>query len=116
MSITFNYDIFAVVCVLVSWAGYAFYAERSNAARVNLVGGMVSQRQEWMRRMLQRENRMVDIQIVNALMRSGRFFASTAILIVAGLPVYIRTYQYSAMRAQPQLFRSGTASIFRSRH
>jgi uncharacterized membrane protein len=28
---------------------------------------------------------MVDIQIVNALLRSGRFFASTAILIIAGL-------------------------------
>ena len=79
MPITFNYDFFAVGCVLVSWAGYGFYAERSNAARVNLVGGMAARRREWMRRMLLRENRMVDIQIVNALMRSGRFFASTAI-------------------------------------
>lgn len=85
MPITSNYDLFAVLCVLVSWAGYGFYAERSNAARVNLVGGMAARRREWMRRMLQRDNRMVDIQIVNALMRSGRFFASTAILIVAGL-------------------------------
>ena len=35
--------------------------------------------------MLKRDNRMVDIQVVNALLRSGRFFASTAILIIAGL-------------------------------
>ncbi len=85
MPITSNYDIFAVGCVLLGWAGYGFYAERSNAAWVNLVSGMAARRREWMRRMLLRDNRMVDIQIVNALMRSGRFFASTAILIGAGL-------------------------------
>ncbi len=79
------YDLIAIVCILVGWAGYALYAERSGAAQGNLISGMASQRRAWMRRMLQRDNRMVDIQIVNALMRSGRFFASTAILIVAGL-------------------------------
>ena len=85
MSITSYYDLIAVAGILAGWAGYGFYAERSNAARANLISGMASQRRVWMRRMLQRDNRMVDIQIVNALMRSGRFFASTAILIVAGL-------------------------------
>ena len=82
---TSYYDIFAVGCILAIWAGYGFYSERRGAAGGNLIGGMASQRRVWMQRMLQRENRMVDIQIVSALMRSGRFFASTAILLVAGL-------------------------------
>ena len=46
---------------------------------------MAARRKEWMVAMLKRDNRMVDIQVVNALLRSGRFFASTAILIIAGL-------------------------------
>jgi uncharacterized membrane protein len=85
LSITSYYDIFAVSCILVIWAGYGFYSERNGAAGSNLIGGMAAQRRVWMQRMLQRDNRMVDIQIVGALLRSGRFFASTAILVVAGL-------------------------------
>jgi len=85
LSVSPYYDILAIVCVLAGWAGYAFHAERGGAARGNLISGMAAQRRAWMRRMLERDNRIVDIQIVTALMRSGRFFASTAILIVAGL-------------------------------
>jgi len=85
LSSTSYYDVFAVACILAIWAGYGFYSERRGVAGGNLVGGMALQRRVWMQRMLQRENRMVDIQIVGALLRSGRFFASTAILLVAGL-------------------------------
>lgn len=67
------------------WFGYTFFAEHSRAASGNLIDGMAVQRRQWMIAMLKRDNRMVDIQVVNALLRSGRFFASTAILIVAGL-------------------------------
>jgi hypothetical protein len=39
----------------------------------------------WARQMLQRDNRMVDTQIIANLMRSASFFASTTVLIIAGL-------------------------------
>ncbi|NKB57088.1 MAG: DUF599 family protein [Alphaproteobacteria bacterium] len=80
-----NFDLAAVGGFIVLWAGYTYYAEHSAAARGNLIDGMAIRRKEWMTAMLKRDNRMVDIQIVNALLRSGRFFASTAILIIAGL-------------------------------
>ena len=35
--------------------------------------------------MLERDNRVVDIQVLNSLLRNASFFASTSILIVAGL-------------------------------
>src|SRR3546814_15509432 len=35
--------------------------------------------------MLRRENRIVDIQIINSLKRNATFFASTSMLILAGL-------------------------------
>ena len=78
-------DYLAVGGFIVIWAGYTYFAEHSRAARGNLIDGMAVRRKQWILAMLGRDNRMVDIQIVNALLRSGRFFASTAILIVAGL-------------------------------
>ncbi len=78
-------DVIAGVGFILLWVGYTYFAEHSQAARGNLIDGMALRRQEWMHAMLHRDNRMVDIQIVNALLRSGRFFASTAILIIAGL-------------------------------
>ena len=79
------YDRIALCLAVATWISFNWYADSSAAARRNLVGGMTERRLDWMRQMLKRDNRMVDIQIVHALMRSGRFFASTAILIVAGL-------------------------------
>lgn len=79
------FDHWAIGIAAAIWFGYTYYADTSNAARKNLLGGMTENRRDWMRQMLHRDNRMVDIQIMHALMRSGRFFASTAILIIAGL-------------------------------
>ena len=77
-------DITAIVWLLVCWVGYARYSEHTAAAG-NLVGVMTRHREQWMVRMLARENRMVDIQIVNSHLNNGTFFASTSILIMAGL-------------------------------
>ena len=82
---TYRLDIIAFGAYAVFWIGYTYFAEHSPAASGNLIDGMAARRKEWMQGMLKRDNRMVDIQVVNALLRSGRFFASTAILIIAGL-------------------------------
>lgn len=79
------WDFVGVGGFVALWTGYTYFAEHSQAGSGNLIGGMAERRKEWMRAMLKRDNRMVDIQVINALLRSGRFFASTAILIVAGL-------------------------------
>ena len=78
-------DYASVAGFIAIWAGYTYFAEHSRVAQGNLINGMSARRREWILAMFTRENRMVDIQIVNALLRSGRFFASTAILIIAGL-------------------------------
>ena len=46
---------------------------------------MHAYRRLWMRCMLERDNRMVDTQIIANLMRSASFFASTTMFIIAGL-------------------------------
>ncbi len=80
-----QFDYIGVGGFAALWIGSTYFAEHSRAASGNLIDGMAVRRKEWMRAMLKRDNRMVDIQVINALLRSGRFFASTSILIIAGL-------------------------------
>ena len=78
-------DLFAVASFLLCWIGYTFYSGRRGSEPDNLIGAMAAQRQAWMRQMLGRDNRMLDIQIMRNLTRTGTFFASTSMLILAGL-------------------------------
>jgi len=77
-------DAAAVAWLIVCWVGYTLYSEKSAPAG-NLIGVMHRRRIDWMMRMLERENRMVDLQIVNSALNNATFFASTSILILAGL-------------------------------
>lgn len=77
-------DFSAVIWLLACWTGYTFISER-RAGEGNLIGIMHLRRVEWMTRMLSRENKMVDLQIVNSALNNATFFASTTILILAGL-------------------------------
>jgi uncharacterized membrane protein len=84
MSDLSSLDVSAVIWLLLCWIAYTFYSERSASAG-NLIGIMHQRRIDWMMRMLERENRMVDLQIVNSALNNATFFASTTILILAGL-------------------------------
>ncbi len=46
---------------------------------------MEAYRRLWMQRMLERDNRIVNSQIIGNLMRSASFFASTTLIIIGGL-------------------------------
>ncbi len=78
-------DYLAIVWFFVWWAGYNKFSELERPNRPNLISAMAQRRAAWMRQMLQRDNRIVDIQIVRSLGRSASFFASTSILVLAGL-------------------------------
>ena len=78
-------DFIAIGGLILLWAGYTYFMEHSLAASGNLIDGMAARRKEWTVAILKRDNRMVNIQVVNALLRSGHFFASTASLIIACL-------------------------------
>ncbi len=77
-------DLLAPAWFLVCWFGYTAYADRA-LRRLSLMRSMHAYRQAWMRRMLERDNRIVDTQIIANLMRSVAFFASTTLFILAGL-------------------------------
>jgi uncharacterized membrane protein len=78
-------DVVALVWFFLCWIGFPLYSDRIGTSRGNLLGLMAQQREDWMTRMLGRDNRVVDIQIVRVFQRNYWFFASTAMLILLGL-------------------------------
>ena len=78
-------DIVALGIYASCWFGYLHLAEREGRGGRNLIDEMAAGRRIWMRTMLARDNRMLDLQIVRSAVQTGQFFASTSILVVAGL-------------------------------
>ena len=78
-------DIIAFIWFMACWAGYTVFADRQGMARRPASQVMHEYRVRWMERMLDRDNRMADVNIVTAHMRGGMLFASITILILAGV-------------------------------
>ncbi|HEY5791183.1 MAG TPA: DUF599 domain-containing protein [Gammaproteobacteria bacterium] len=85
MPATVLLDLFAIGWFLCGWLGYAWFADRRAADGLTLMNAMHGYRVMWMRRLLQREVRVVDATIAGNLNRAVIFLASTTILILAGL-------------------------------
>jgi uncharacterized membrane protein len=78
-------DLLAPLLYLALWAGYAAVADHPRRGRSTLMNRMHQYRLVWLRRMAERDNRILDTQIATLLSQNISFFASTAILIVGGL-------------------------------
>lgn len=90
-------DLLAPTWFLVCWIGYSWYADGGGGRRT-LMLRMHEYRRAWLTRMVERENRIVDTQIVTVLVQNISFFTSSAILIVGGL-VAVLGAPDEAMRA-----------------
>jgi uncharacterized membrane protein len=77
-------DILAVSFFVIEWVGYAFTLERTAYGRNSLSSRMHVYREVWVRRLLDREVRMVDMQVMLSLQNGTAFFASTSLLAVGG--------------------------------
>jgi uncharacterized membrane protein len=78
-------DIFALIVLIGAWSGYTAFAERHGKKVPSVHNLMDAYRREWMVRMIERDNRMVDVNIMRNLTRSSQFFASTTMLILGAL-------------------------------
>ena len=77
-------DILAVGFFIIEWAVYAVTLDYTVYGSDSLSARMHIYREKWMRRMLDREARMVDTQIMSSLQNGTAFFASTSLLAVGG--------------------------------
>src|SRR5215471_6678098 len=77
-------DCLAVGFFIVEWLVYAYTLERSDYGRDSLSARMNTYREVWVRRMLDREARMVDMQIMASLQNGTAFFASSSLIAIGG--------------------------------
>ncbi|HMK78547.1 MAG TPA: DUF599 family protein [Xanthobacteraceae bacterium] len=84
-------DLAALAWFIVAWAGYAIFVEYVPKRRLSLNATMNTYREVWMRRMLEREARMVDMQVMAALQNGTAFFASTSLFAIGGALTILRS-------------------------
>jgi uncharacterized membrane protein len=87
----YSVDILAVGFFIIEWTAYAFTLERTAYGRNSLSARMNVYREVWIRRLLDREARMVDMQIMASLQNGTAFFASTTLFAVGGALALLRS-------------------------
>lgn len=78
-------DVVAVVWFLALWIGYTLFAKKKARSVSCLSFELRRKRNDWMQRMLLRDNKMADVGLISTLERNVAFFASSTLLILAGL-------------------------------
>jgi uncharacterized membrane protein len=83
-------DLLALAWFLGAWIVYSIVIERTAKGRSSLNALMNDYREEWMKRLVARDMRMVDAQITAALQNGTAFFASTSLIAVGGALTMLR--------------------------
>jgi len=84
-------DILAVGFFMLEWSVYAVTLDHTAYGRDSLSARMHAYREIWIRRLLDREARMVDMQVMASLQNGTAFFASTSLLAVGGSLALLRS-------------------------
>lgn len=78
-------DWIALAAFVLLWVGYTAFAYHKGKTTPCLASVLALYRRDWMYRLLGRDNRIADASLIQSLRASVSFFASTSILIIAGL-------------------------------
>jgi len=78
-------DLAPLIAFFVAWIGYVHIAQYLAKSREALSSALHNYRYDWMLKVITRDNRVADAAIVSNLERNAAFFASTSIIILAGL-------------------------------
>jgi len=87
---SYSVDILAVGFFILEWLVYAITLEHTAYGRDSLSARMNVYREVWVRRLLEREARMVDMQIMASLQNGTAFFASTSMFAIGGSLALLR--------------------------
>jgi uncharacterized membrane protein len=85
------FDLLALAWFIGAWAGYSIALEWTSHGQTGLNSLMDRYREEWMQRMLARDMRIVDTQIMAALQNGAAFFASTSLIAIGGALTLLRS-------------------------
>ena len=79
-------DLAALAVFTLCWAGYSAVVDRVPSIKArSVIEAMDGHRRRWMLAVLERENRIGDVNIIGNLMNSTSFLANNSIFILAGL-------------------------------
>jgi uncharacterized membrane protein len=78
-------QLLAIAWFLLCWGGYSRYAHAKGRTTPCLASVLHLYREDWMRRMLLRDNRIADASVIGNLERNASFFASSTLIILAGI-------------------------------
>lgn len=84
-------DLGALAFFIAAWVVYAIVVERTRHGRGGLNARMNRYREVWVRRILARDMRMVDMQIMASLQNGTAFFASTSLIALGGALAVLRS-------------------------
>ncbi|MBC3420563.1 MULTISPECIES: DUF599 family protein [unclassified Pseudomonas] len=79
------HNLLAVAWFALCWGGYTRYATWKGRDTACLASVLHLYREDWMRRMLLRDNRIADASVIGNLERNASFFASSTLIILAGI-------------------------------
>ncbi len=89
-SSSYTADILAVAFFILEWLVYAITLEHTAYGRDSLSARMNVYREVWVRRLLDRDARMLDMQIMGSLQNGTAFFASTSLFAIGGSLALLR--------------------------
>ncbi len=86
-------ELVALAYFLLLWIGYARYAKyrAKKGVKLSLSRSLRNHREAWARRLLDREMRMTDASLLASQERVVGFFASTTLLLMAGVLTALTT-------------------------
>lgn len=106
------YNVIAIIWFIVCWVGYTRYAIWKGRDTPCLASVMHLYREDWMRRLLMRDNRIADASVIANLERNASFFASSTLIILAGvLTVLGSTERAVSILADLPFVQSATRGI-----
>ncbi|MFC5698516.1 DUF599 domain-containing protein [Pseudomonas sp. GCM10022186] len=77
--------LLAILWFISCWVGYTRYAIWKGRDTACLASVLHLYREDWMRRLLLRDNRIADASVIGNLERNASFFASSTLIILAGI-------------------------------
>lgn len=77
--------LIAVLWFILCWVGYTRYASWRARDTACVASVLHLYREDWMQRLLMRDNRIADANVIGNLERNASFFASSTLIILAGI-------------------------------
>jgi uncharacterized membrane protein len=88
-------DVAALILSFGLWQTFGILVDHTDLAKNSLTAAVNAERLEWMRRLTNRDNRIVDSTLIANLMHSVSFFASATVLILGGVAAMAGTAEHA---------------------